>query len=272
MHFKEAEEAGIIEKGRYVAYPFCTKSVLTHTIEAKKTGMSVEQEIRINPYLSFTYQGITNKNGITLISHEKMATVGVSGYDIRNGIKVHDIGEYFSCYAQELDDIVREYYSVEKMGTKAWCPQKDDVKDMTYGARRALNNAWLASPFVQLNTMYGLYYMNDSSARIEVLYDVRMGRSMEVKHELAVGISLPEDVYVVVDNYNKGQSSERPIMWLNMNSDNLLEVYDLQIERLSGIFRASEQAVDDLRRERNVIRIILEKFEKQELLEGSWIF
>ncbi len=271
MRFKEAEEAGIIEKDRYVAYPFCKEDVLTQTIAENETGSHEEQKIRINPYLNFTYQGATWKNGITLISYEKMTSVIVGGNDVCNGGKKQDVGEYFSDYAQKLDELVRKYYSAKKIGI-AWCPQKDDVEGMSYCARRALNNAWLASPFVQFNTIYGLYYMNNGNARIETLYNAGIKAFMETKHEVAVGISLPNHSYVVVDNYNSGKSSDRPIMWINMDSDNLLEVYDMQIERLSKTLVVSEQAVDDLRRERNVIQRILERSGRKELLEGSWIF
>ena len=278
MRFEEAEGIGIIKKDSYVACPFfgdslpCPDSFLYgYKLEMKQTGTSKTQKVQINPQVNFTFQNIDHRTGITLIGDQEVTEVALGGYDIEK-YKEEPIGKFFSEYARQLDTLVDYYYSSQPNGVKAWCLQKENLENISYSARFKLNGTWLASPFTMQHNIYGLYYIRNCVARTEELYNKSIHRFSESTHKVAVGITLPDDIYIVVDNFNKGQSKERPIMWINFNADNLLAVYDYEIIRLSDGYAELPPAVQDLKRERSVIQSILDKSGKEGLLQGDWIF
>lgn len=278
MHFKEAEEIGIIKNDSYVACPFFEDLVLWpdsfldgYKLEMEQTGASKIQKVQINPQVNFTFQNINHKTGITLVGDQEVTQVTLGGHEVEKH-KEKPIGNSFSEYARQLDMLVDYYYSSKSNGVKAWCLQKEDLDNISYSARFKLNGAWLASPFMMQHNVYGLYYIRNCVARTEELYIKVVHSCSEATHKVAVGITLPDDIYIVVDNFNKGQSRERPIMWINFNADNLLSVYDYEIIRLSDGCAVLPPAADDLKRERSVIQSILDKSGKEGLLQGNWIF
>ena len=262
MRFEEADVVGIIKNDSYVACPFfggslpCSDLFLDgYKLEMKQTGASKTQKVQINPRVNFTFQNINYKTGITLVGDQGVTEVTLGGYDIENH-KEEPIGKFFSEYARQLDTLVDYYYSSQPNGVKAWCLQKENLENISYSARFRLNGTWLASPFTMQYNIYGLYYIRDCAARTEELYNKSIHRFSESTHKVAVGVTLPNDIYIVVGNFNKGQSSERPIMWINFNVGNPLAVYDYEIIRLSDGCEVLPQAAEDLKRERSVIQKI----------------
>ena len=151
IHFKEAEETGMIRKGNYVSCPFWVDSILKKVvIETKETGLEKPQEVQVNLNADFVYQGLNRKSKtITLISANPVMRVAISGFSAYED-KVQDAGRYFSNYARKLDNLIHLLYSLQSLGIKAWCPQKHDIENISYGTRVALEGIWLANPNVQL--------------------------------------------------------------------------------------------------------------------------
>ena len=278
MHFEEAKLMGVIKNDSYVACPFSGDSIFWpdsfldgYKLEMEQTGADKTQTVQVNPHVNFTFQSINPKTGITLIGDEEVTKVKLGGYGIKSPDE-ETIGKLFSEYARQLDTLVDYYYSSKSNGIKAWCLQKEDLENISYTARFRLGKTWLASPFMMQHNIYGLYCMRKGVAMPEELYNKSIRRCSEITYKVAVGITLPNDTYIVVDNFNKGQSSERPIMWINFNADNLLAVYDYEIIRLSHGCTVPLPAAEDLKRERSVIQSILDKSGREGLLQGRWIF